>query len=215
LSEYLSSCYHFGGATVNIDIDGARCAYEFAAINSANTIIGRPTNIEDTRTAWQNMIKGNITTSKGSGNSITIDNESLLVIGSSYLEFESGAQDLVLSSTTTKQNIFDAVKLTTAPENTTIIAYLGADTALSVGTSRAALTQGVTITVDGINLSRTYGNNCDLNNALPSLRTAAHAEKNSTALIVLDLITIFDAVVNAVDVNENVTVTLEFGNLGA
>jgi hypothetical protein len=223
LSEYLSSCYHFGGATVNIDIDGARCAYEFAAIDSANTIVGKPTSIEATRAAWQKMVTGNIKTSTGSGTSITIDNESLLVLGSSILmfayegdEFGSGLKDdLVLTTSTTKEQICDAVALYTLDkEDYTgpgIYAYLGADTALSVDKSCATLLDGVNITVEGIDLSKEY-NNTDLSNVLDNLRKDVDGGNGSTATIVLDLVTIFDAVVNAVDTDtNNVTVTLDFG----
>jgi hypothetical protein len=213
LSDYLNSCYHFDGATVNIDIDGTTCAYKFDPIDSNNMIIGRPTNIEDTRTAWQNMIEGNIETSTGSGTRITINNTSILLIGNSLLAFEDNAQDLVLSTGTTKKNICDAVELS---ENVTmdgvsspIFAGLGAGTSLSVDTSCATLSKDVTIAVDGIDLNQPY-NNTYLGTALGTLRTTVDGGNGSTAELVLNLITLFDAVVNAVDVNDNVTVTLNF-----
>jgi hypothetical protein len=222
LSEYLSSCYNFGGATIDINIGTKSCTYRFA--RDGLVITGTPTDIEATRAAWQTMIDGHITTSKGSGNSITIDNESLLVLGSSILMFEVNedggytAGDLVLTTGTTKKNICDAVALYPLDEDyytgPSIYAYLGADTALSVGNSCATLTQGVNITVDGVDLSKTYkggGSNVDLNAVLTGLRTTVNGGNGSTAELILDLITAFDAVVNAVDVNNNVTVTLDFG----
>jgi hypothetical protein len=217
LSTYLKSCYNFGGATININIDGTRCAYEFAPISNY-TIVGKPTSIEDTRAAWQTMIDGNIeagTQTPGSS-SITIDNTSILLIGNSLLSFTEGKSDLTLTTGTKTKDICDAVELS---ENVTmegvsspIFAGLGAGTSLSLDESCATLSKDVTIAVDGVDLTKSY-NGTYLGNALGTLKTTVDGGNGSTAELVLNLITLFDAVVNAVDVNDNVTVTLNFLDL--
>ena len=212
LSEKLTNCYRFGGATINANIDGAPCIYNIGAINKDGelyTIEAAPADMEAARAVWQALIGENITTAANEGNDskIVIKNGASLMIGTEKLEFEDGvADDLVLNNLSDmaalNTTIREHIKLTTgcADQGGTITMYLPAGTQLAVGGSVATLEKNctITITLDPVEMG-------DLSHALSSLQS----KTNATAMV-QELVKQFDNLVGAIGADGDVDVNVRF-----
>jgi len=158
LSTWLSHCYDFNGATVNVDVDGKIAAYEFGAIDSATGTITATTDEAAARAAWQELTSHiSVDSQPVDDSKIVIKNGSFIHIGNKVLHFET-AGDLTLDNLGDMDNIQSVVrtslKLSDTIENG-VKFYAAAGTELAVGQSIATLDDPAAITVDGITLSDT------------------------------------------------------------
>jgi hypothetical protein len=228
LVSWLANCYSFEDQTVTVKIDGKECEYTFA--KTGDIITGTPTDVEDTRTAWQALTgKVTTTTQKDDNSYILIKNGSYLQIGTEKMEFENASEDLRLDDfsqdnlSTLVGNIKNNVKLTTGLDDSkNVTAVLKAGTTLAVGESIAELKTDAKIVITGLDLTKIGGrqpgedvvgivSKINLSNALSELRTAVNGNTKVLENTVLDLVCAFDALVGAVDNGTDVTVTITFG----
>lgn len=211
LSEKLTKCYGFEGATINANVDGTSCTYHIGKINTDGelyTIEAAPADMEAARAVWQARIGENITTAANEGNDskIVIKNGAYLKIGTEMLEFESdevgdlelnNLSDMAALNTTIREHI----KLTDCTnQGGTITAYLPAGTTLAVGSSVATLEKNCTVTID---LSE--DDMGGLSSALSSLKN-----KTDATTMVQELVKQFDNLVGVIDATDNVTVNVSF-----
>jgi hypothetical protein len=217
LKNFLTSCYNFTDGTINFNIGRKSCTYEFA--RDGYVITGTPTNVEETRTAWQELTSHVDAGEKAVDDSfITIKNGSYLQVGNELLSFDETyvdeqqrAKDLVLNDfsklSDMKTEILKAVKLTEkTSDGNDITGFLKAGTTLAVSNSQAMLLDNATITISGLGTSKTYPN-ASVDGMLSGLQSAVHT---STTETIQNLVAMFDYIVSAVDGSDAVTVTIDF-----
>lgn len=154
LSNWLGNVYNFGGATVNVNINGKKTAYEIGAY-AAGEIVGT-TDEAATRAAWQELTSHIGTTTQATDDSkIVVANGSFIHIGNKVLHFET-AGDLTIDNLGNMSGIQSAVRTALKLSDTTengVKFYAAAGTQLAVGQSIATLEDPAVITIDGITLS--------------------------------------------------------------
>ena len=210
LKVWLSNCFDFGGATINIDVDGNKCVYNVQPVVDAEEYVSIafvPEKTEDTRAAWMALTDNvTVTTQANDDSYIFIANNSELVIGEENIVFENDSEGLKLDNFSNidalKQTIRDNIKMGTGYTDETRVGVLvGKGTQLAVGQSIATLDKDCAIIVDGEEFDMS---GCTI---LSDLRDA-----ESTYAMAEKLVKMINEFVGAVD-GQTVDVTVSFASV--
>ena len=209
LDAWLRNCYNFGGATINVTIDGKSCTYTLDAIDKTDSnmyTITATTDSAAASAAWQALTSHVTAGTQADDSKIVIKNGAYLMIGTEKLEFTSSeVGDLTLDNfnnmNALNETIRNHVKLSTCTDQGgTITMYLPAGTQLAVGGSVATLKDNCTITIT-LDPDEMGG----LSHALSSLKNETDA-----TMMVKELVQQFDNLIGAIDATGNVTVNVSF-----
>lgn len=209
LKTWLSNCFDFGGATINIEVADKKCVYNVQAVIETEeyaSIAFIPEKTEDTRAAWQALTANvTVTTQANDDSYIFIPPNSELVIGDENLVFENRSTGLKLDNFSNidalKQTIRDNVKMGSGRvDGTCVSVKVGAGTKLAVGQTIATLGKDCAIIVDGDEFDMSEST------ILSDLRDA-----ESTYAMAEKLVKMINEFVGAVD-GQTVNVAVEFAD---
>lgn len=180
LTTWMSNAPEFTNATIHATIvdlnnDSAEVEYYLESDMDADWVTVTGTADEDSaRNAWKKLTQyiESGSNPKGDNSYITVNNGSYVQVGKEKLEFEDGADDMLLDNFSDldalKNEITGSVKLVEATDDK-IVLYVGKGTTLAVSESYATLTKDAEITVS------VTGNTAEISDdTLSKIRDAAN-----------------------------------------
>jgi hypothetical protein len=238
LAGWLSNCYKFQDANVNVDISGKKLVYNIGAAtesdNGSYTITGTVTSLEDAQAAWTELVQHVKTDGKTDGDNsyITIANGSWLQIGDKVLMFET-KDDLTLDDLNKKADdaegktsgmtaLVGKVQKAVTLVDATDAKKAGLDVVIdsNANTVKALLKENTTLAVSSSWAVLTDDatitiDGLNLSTKVGSKTLGGVLEKlktdaNNSTLLVLDAVNYFNALVGAVDASPAVNVNITF-----
>ena len=193
--EWLSNSLTFGGAIINIDVDGSKCGYNVRPVVETEDYVNIafvPEKTREVHAAWMTLMDSvAVATDEAAVNGIFVSNNSEVAIGQENLVFKSEAEGLKMNDfsdlAALKVLIRDNVQLGGGYEGETGIGILvGADTQVTLDKTVATLEKDCLVWVNGMDMSES------------TVLSDLFADEN-TSSVVENLVKLIDELVGAAD----------------